>query len=417
MFLTLTGKEIRQNGKSLIYLLYIVLLVVFFASQLGGIGSNMISAPKEGQEDYSRYGYKTDISEEDIMRSALGKLVTDYYHDVYVTYPVGYTKYVTLSEDEKAEIADIIRETTGLENDRQIEESISAFYAENTADGSASASYSVEPMEDLTYDTFLEKMARVAEILGPGSEFTEDRMRGSTMIPLDYEGAKQAYAELVEKDGYTGGYARLFCDYMGIVAGILPVFPAVTRMLRDRRAGVQELLYVRKASSASVILSRYAALAVLSMAPVMLLSLLPLADCIAAQGGSIRLDYLAFLKYDLGWILPTILFVLAVGVFFTEFTDSALGVLIQAVIWFCALMQSMNRMQGGAYGWNLIPRHNTQMNYGLFAEGFSQLVKNRVLYTVLALVLAGLTILVYEVKRKGRLRRRGKILRSRKRVS
>ena len=36
MFLTLTGKEIRQNGKSLIYLLYIVLLVVFFASQLGG---------------------------------------------------------------------------------------------------------------------------------------------------------------------------------------------------------------------------------------------------------------------------------------------------------------------------------------------------------------------------------------------
>ena len=92
MFLTLTGKEIRQNGKSLIYLLYIVLLVVFFASQLGGIGSNMISAPKEGQEDYSRYGYKTDISEEDIMHSAPGKLVTDYYHDVY---PTGYVTYTS----------------------------------------------------------------------------------------------------------------------------------------------------------------------------------------------------------------------------------------------------------------------------------------------------------------------------------
>lgn len=417
MFLTLTGKEIRQNAKSLIYLLYLVLLVVFFTSQLGGIGGNMISAPKEGQNDYSRYGYKTDISEKDIMRSALGNLVSDYYYDVYVTYPVGYTKYVTPSEDEKAEIADIIRETTGLENEQQIADSIEAFYAAYAADGAASAPYFVEPLEDLTYDTFLEKMARVAEILGPGSDFTEDRMRGSTTVPLDYEGAKEAYAELVEKDGYTGGYARLFCDYMGVAAGILPVFPAVTRMLRDRRAGVQELLYVKKASSAAVILSRYAALVILAMAPVVILSLLPMADCIAAQGGAIRLDYLAFLKYDLGWLLPTILFVLAVGVFFTELTDSALGVLIQTVIWFGALMQSMSRMQGGAYGWNLIPRHNTQMNYGLFAEGFSQLVKNRVLYTVLALVLTGLTILVYEVKRKGRLRRRGKIFRSRKRVS
>lgn len=414
MFLTLTGKEIRQNAKTLIYLLYVVLLVVFFTSQLGGLGTNMISAPKEGQEDYSAYGYKTDVSEKDIMRSALGTLVSDYYYDVYITYPVGYTKYVTPSDEEKAEIADIIRETTGLENEQQITDDMTAFYEENDAAG---VPYLVEPLENLTYDAFLEKMARVAEILGPGSDFTEDRMRGSTRIPLDYEGAKEAYEELVEKDGYTGGYARLFCDYMGVTAGILPVFPAVTRILRDRRAGVQDLLYARKASSASVILSRYAALVVLAMVPIVILSLLPMADCIAAQGGNIRLDYLAFLKYDLGWLLPTVLFVLAVGVFFTELTETALGVFIQAVIWFGALMLGMNGMQGGAYGWNLVPRHNTEMNYGLFEAGFEQLAANRVLYTVLALILIGMTILVYEVKRKGRMRRRGKILRNRKRVS
>ena len=60
-------------------------------------------------------------------------------------------------------------------------------------------------------------MEQVADILGPGSEYTEDRLWSNVMIPVDYEGAVENYRALTEQDGLTGGYTRLFCDYMGII--------------------------------------------------------------------------------------------------------------------------------------------------------------------------------------------------------
>ena len=42
---------------------------------------------------------------------------------------------------------------------------------------------------------------------------------------------------------------------------------------------------------------------------------------------------------------------------------------------------------------------------------------NRILYAVLALVLLALTIVIYEKKRKGHLRRRGKIFGNHKRTA
>ena len=63
---------------------------------------------------------------------------------------------------------------------------------------------------------------------------------------------KEEYDNLVEKDGYTGGYLRLFCDYMGIIVAILPVFVVATRSLRDKRAKMKDLVYTRKVSSATL---------------------------------------------------------------------------------------------------------------------------------------------------------------------
>ena len=74
---------------------------------------------------------------------------------------------------------------------------------------------------------------------------------------MTYEDAAEAYNTLTEKDRLSGGYARLFSDYMVIFLGILPVFLAVTRGLRDRRAMMQELIYTRRCSSFTVVTSRY----------------------------------------------------------------------------------------------------------------------------------------------------------------
>ena len=73
MFVTLFRKECAQTAKSLIYWLYVACLVLFFNSQLGNM--HILAPPQEGQENYLDYGYKTDISEQEIMKTGAGSLV------------------------------------------------------------------------------------------------------------------------------------------------------------------------------------------------------------------------------------------------------------------------------------------------------------------------------------------------------
>ena len=357
MFITLFRKECAQTAKSLIYWLYVACLVLFFNSQLGNM--HILTPPQEGQADYLDYGYQTDITEQDIMETGTGSLVWAYYYDNYTTYPVGFAKSVSLDEEEKEEIGDIIYDLTGLKPE-DLEADIAAFFE-------------IHDIQTTQYEVKL-------------------------------------------KDGLTGGYTKLFCDYMGVVLGILPVFVTATRMLRDKRSRMQELIYARRVPSGTVMGSRYLALVCMHMLPVVVLSVIPTVNCVRAGIEGVNLDYLAWLKYDLGWLLPMVMAVVSVGIFCTELTETALAVLVQAVWWFVSLMTGGTSMYGGRYAWNLVPRHNTELNYAGFEEGFRQLAANRIFYTVLALVLLALTILVYERKRKGHLRRNGKISGNHKRA-
>ena len=403
MFITLFRKECAQTAKSLIYWLYVACLVLFFNSQLGNM--HILTPPQEGQADYLDYGNQTDITEQDIMETGTGSLVWAYYYDNYTTYPVGFAKSVSLDEEEKEEIGDIIYDLTGLKPE-DLEADIAAFFEIHDIQ---TTQYEVKLKDGLTYEKFLKYMERVAKILGPGSGYTEEMLRANVQIPVDYEGAAANYRDLTEKDGLTGGYTKLFCDYMGVVLGILPVFVTATRMLRDKRSRMQELIYARRVPSGTVMGSRYLALVCMHMLPVVILSVIPTVNCIRAGIEGVNLDYLAWMKYDLGWLLPMVMAVVSVGIFCTELTETALAVLVQAVWWFVSLMTGGTSMYGGRYAWNLVPRHNTELNYAGFEEGFRQLAANRIFYTVLALVLLALTILVYERKRKGHLRRNGKI--------
>ena len=416
MFVNLWKKECAQVGKSLIYWLYVIILVVFFVSQMGSMKETMVEKPEKGQENYMAYGTKESDEEKDVMEAALGNLARGIYYEHFETYPVGFAKSVSLSEKEWAELEEILLETTGLSKE-MIGADIEEHFKEHNPETNYMA-YVTEAKEGLTYQQFLKSMERVAEILGPGSDFTEDRMKASVELPMDYEGAVKAYENLVKKDGYTGGYLRLFCDYMGIILGILPIFVVATRILRDKRAQMQELVFVRKVSSVMLVAARYAAMVTMMMIPVILLSLAPMIDCMSfTKGSGIRLDYFAFLKYDFGWLLPELMIVTAVGFLITEWTESALAVLVQGACWFASLQIGVNSMSGGQYGWNLMPRHNTELNYAGFADGFGQLFLNRVLYAGLAVLFVSVTVWVYEKKRKGHLRRNGKILRNRKRTA
>lgn len=403
MFLNLLAKECRQTAKSMIYWLIVVILVFFYSSQLGGLSID--EKPEPGQEEY---GLAYGGDEEEVMNHTLGYLVSEYMNGKYATYPIGFYKSVTPSEEEEKRIREIIEQTTGLSSNDNIADAI------EEAQGDAQIIYGSSPVqakEDLNYEEFKKLMQEVDDILGGGSSYAADSLETNVSSPKTYEQALEDYNNLTDKDHLTGGYARLFCDYMGILLGILPVFLAVTRGLRDRRSKMQELIACRKASSTSIIASRYAAMLIMLMVPVLLLSCIPLVQCIkAVSGTAVQIDYLAFIKYGLGWLLPTTMTAAAVGLVLTELTDTALGVLVQIVWWFLTIFSSIGSMHGGAYGWSLIPRHNTVYNYTGFHDSFWQLAANRGLYAALSIVLVAISIFIYSLKRKGRLDIRGKIL-------
>lgn len=408
MFLQLLAKECSQTLKSMIYWLIVIILTVFFFSQLGGM--QIAEEPKPGLESY---GSTTGGDEKAIMKATLGYLASEYSTGTYTTYPIGFYKTVKPNEEEQKRIGEIVAETTGLKSKDEIN---SALEMENPENLIVLGSVPIQPTNGLTYERFEELAEEVDDILGGGSYYAKDNLKSNARTPKTYEQALDEYKDLTEKEHLTGGYARLFSDYMGIMLGILPVFLVVTRGMRDRRSHMQELIASRKASSAVIIASRYFSMLLMLMLPILLLSCIPLAECISSAAGSgIHIDYFAFVKYSFGWLLPTMMIATAVGMVLTELTDTALGVLVQLIWWFLSIFGSMSSMSGGRYGFDLVPRHNTVYAYQAFQEGFSELAANRVLYVVLSLLLVALTIVFYSLKRKGRLDIHGKIFRNHKR--
>lgn len=409
MFFELLKKECGQTLKSLIYWLYVFCLLVFFYSQMGSGSFDNIAKPVPGEE--GNYGTVISKEEDKIMESTLGELANNLDQDSWTVYPVGFAKHVTLSLEEKQEIEEIFQDCTGLSLE-EASQIIADSYTQ--VQGGAimqTKEIAIKPLSSLTYEEFQKQMEKVCQILGPGSDYEYQSYSQGVAVPATYEQALERYENLMEKDKLTGGYARLFADYVGIALGMLPVFAAVTRFLRDKRAQMAELVYVRKASSAAVVLSRYLAMVIMMLLPVLLLSFYSLSQCMAyAKSTGTDIDYFAFLPVVFGWLLPEILAVSAVGMFFTELTDTALGVLVQGVWWFADIFTgAAGGLSTGNFGMHLILRHNSIMGYDVFQDHFQEFCLNRAGYFLLALVLVVLTVLLYGEKRKGRWNFYGKI--------
>lgn len=399
MFGTLFLKECKQVLHSLVYYIYLAIFVLFMVSQLGG--NEIVSKPTTGQEFY---GTKVTTDEHEIMGATLGKLVNAVNWNSFATYPTGFYRGVTLSDEELDTLKDIIDNCTQKSWDQIMEESKEYYEQFDTSDYEqsylADAGYRVDAAQEVTYDYFAEEMEKVCDIVGAGSDYEKATYESSVSVPMTYEDAMEEYQAVVNEDGITGAYMRLYCDYAGIVLALLPIFLGVTRCVRDKRAKAEGVIYARNASSFTIVASRYVANAVMIFLPVVLLAFATQASYIyQAHTLDVQPQIMAFLWYSVIWLLPTLLFILAVSFFLTELTN---GVIATIIMVFCVIAADMSVTNlVGNFGWRLIPRWNTfgmTMNY--MAQR-STLYQNRILYTGLAIVVFALAVVVYNYKRKG----------------
>ena len=440
--------EMKKTVCSVVYLLFLALMIYNWYENFYGVTEKEIRKAYESDSSvYSTvpggailaepdpetgsYGTKSEENPEKIMCGGTDKLIIEYLNNSYATYPVSYYKEVILDEEEQEEILKIIQEITGL-NEEQISnlpddyfprvngniihmESEAETETDITADiGDADVAaeakdYTKHFISQVTYDRFKELMAEASDIIGPGSNYTRDNLLlYYGQVEMDYEEAVDEYHTTIYDDKVTIAFARLFCDYLSRTLGLYPVFLAVAMWMRDRRCRMQELINVKAIGTAKLIIVRYLALLAAVLIPVFLLSLeslVPLVEFSVETG--IEIDLFAFAKYILWWLLPTSMIVLALGMFLTILTRTPVAVIVQLVWWF--MDSSFTELSGDTGLFTLMIRHNLLNGSELIRQDLGIIWMNRGIMAGVAVLLVLLSIVIYDMKRGGKLEQKNKM--------
>lgn len=428
----LLGKEIKKTIVSMTFLVFIIALLAMPLSQeVLNFSNNSLTAPKQGED----YGIQQKEVPELIMPAAFNSLYKEFTTNEYIAYPIGFYKNVKLNDTDREKMAEIISTLSGVsvndllgyeavanpqdrmeivlddnQNYSEQEDGSIIMNKENEDNEATNTSSNIEItlLDEISYDEFKECMKQADDLIGGGSNYSENSLLNYSYVPITYEDAVWSYNLIESEDKFTGAYARLFCDYVGIILSVLPVFIAVAICLKDSRAKMNDLVYARKTSSFKLILSRYFAIIIAIMFPTVILAYI--SNCtVWGQYSGMTLDYFVPLKYAIGWLMPSVMIAAAIGMFFTELTGTPIAIAIQGLWWFIDLNAGVSRLRGIHTLFELIPRHNSLGNTQIFLDEFNTLAANRLIIAGVALLFVAATVIVYEKKRRGKFGGYGKI--------
>lgn len=428
-------KELKKIIFGVPYFLFVVMLVFVLRSQdVLDFSNSKITKP----EPNGNYGTKNEEIPEIIMPAALQSLYAEFQENNYKTYPIGFIKNVKLNDNEQIEIAKMISTITGVDVDKiytnsshnnedmtldikgnaDIQPDGKGGFIISTQNNSEEKNEQDQQInltvrDDISYSEFKNLMQKVDDILGGGSAYAPESLISYGVVSLTYEEAVQRYELIKSHDKMTGGYARLFSDYtVAMALSILPVFLAVTMSIKDKRSKISELIYTKKISGIKIIFVRFFATITAVMLPVIILSYLSNIT-VWSMYKEMKLDYLMPLKYDFGWIMPSAMIVIAIGMCLTELTNTPIAVAVNGLWWFLDINMGMKSVTASYSLFRLVPRHNADIHSYFriqdFIDNFSNLLVNRLLFVGLSILLVIVTILIYEAKRKGKLNGNNKI--------
>lgn len=449
----LFGMECKKIAKSVLYwVLVLALLAVSLYQYDPSVESELhrtndpasvfYTAP-DGDYAEERNSVPDEAMEHTMMIGATKLLMYNYRDNCYQYYPFGYVKEKTMSDKEQAVILQYLMELTGLreqelagtkdgagdtnigdvpisgggafvlepgkgstnENGQFVIRPDEWQYVPGDGTSSETPSQSSGSFEiQVSFERFKEIMEEVSRMIGRNSYFRW------TMLKLYYFGndmedapiTERQHREFYEGDRVTGAFARYYCDSISISVLFLPAFVIVDLMLRDKRRKMQGLTYPRTISSAKLICTRYAAAVCMTMLPILILPVKSLVVLMRYCGSiGVQADALAFVKYTLAWILPTVLLIMAISLVVTALLENYTAILLAGLIWLVG-KPTVDKLEGGNYDlFDLIIRHNTLKGYGRMMENIQMLALNRITISVIALALVGLAVLVYSKKRKG----------------
>lgn len=396
-------KECKKIVLSLAFVIYCIVVFAFYFTQFRSDAQTPLPKPVPGAESY---GDTAKEIPEILMPAAIESLVGEYLSDSFTAYPYGFYKSVRLKEKDKTRMAEIIAELSGISQDAL--DSFEGFDPGGyDMDESGCVVYREPHLPEITipaamtYEHFRDLMREADKIIGGGSKYSDRSIvENFSLVPKTYEDALAEYAYFTGVDQITVAYARLFCDYLGIFLAMMPVFVAASLAGLDQRSRMEQLAYVRKLSSAKLIFTRYFALVAVMVIPVLLTAF----DAYAVVRDIYpdnELDSTAFLRYAGFWLIPNIMTAAAVGMLITELTSALLAIFVQGVWWFASVMTSIGGLTGNIGRFTLVMRHNDLLEADVFHAQWSNIVFNRVFFSAVSILAVALTVLIYEMKRRG----------------
>ncbi|MDU5333142.1 ABC transporter permease [Enterococcus sp.] len=395
----LLKKELGLTLKSLTYWLAVLFIGVFLFTQLG---SDFISLkkPEPGQ---SEYGITSTTNKKEIQQQTISTLLQQYNSRGYNTYPFGFLKVVKLSKSDTATIKEILKQATGKSID-EINKTQTEMALENPEMDQFTLAKNLPIAKGYSYAAFEKDMKKVADLIGNGSAFSKNFYLSQARRQMTYQEATENFQTILKKDRVSGAFARMACDYLGLILGLVPVFVAATVVLRDKRAQSQLVVNSKRISTFKLHGTRFLSTVLLILLPVMILSLLPAIQSVyVAQKYQDTGDLLLFYQYIIGWTLPTIVAVVGMSFLITTLFNGLVSVIFQLGFWLLSLLNNGQQIVGSVR-LNLIPRFNDVGSREVFERIFSELVINRIFWLILGLICFLISCVVFDLKRKGRMR-------------
>ena len=437
-------KELKKICFSIVYILFIGLLLLSWHENFYGVtskeiqasngaeasitsqitGGSILAKPEQGADNYGLI--KKEVPDK-IMCGGTDMLIIEYLNNSYATYPFNYYKEVILSTEEQKEILSIIEEITGLSEEQiknlpddyfpsvngniihmggdaaQNQDGSFSFSTENSDTLQEEEDYTKHFVAQVSYERFKELMSQAEEIIGDGSYYSMDMLlEYYGQAEMTYDEAINEYNKTIYDDKVSIAFARLFCDYMTRVLGLYPIFIVVVFWLKDRRNKMNELINSKQIETVKLIIVRTLAILTAVILPVIILSfesLIPLMEYSAETG--IAIDAFAFIKYILWWLLPTVIVVTGLGTFLTILTTTPIAILVQFIWWF--IDSAITGLSGDTRLYTLMIRHNSLNGAELIQRDFNIIWLNRGLMMFVSIVLIYLSIVIYNKKRGGKL--------------
>lgn len=437
-------KELKKICFSIVYILFIGLLLLSWHENFYGVtskeiqasngaeasitsqitGGSILAKPEQGADNYGLI--KKEVPDK-IMCGGTDMLIIEYLNNSYATYPFNYYKEVILSTEEQKEILSIIEEITGLSEEQiknlpddyfpsvngniihmggdaaQNQDGSFSFSTENSDTLQEEEDYTKHFVAQVSYERFKELMSQAEEIIGDGSYYSMDMLlEYYGQAEMTYDEAINEYNKTIYDDKVSIAFARLFCDYMTRVLGLYTIFIVVVFWLKDRRNKMNELINSKQIETVKLITVRTLAILTAVILPVIILSfesLIPLMEYSAETG--IAIDAFAFIKYILWWLLPTVIVVTGLGTFLTILTTTPIAILVQFIWWF--IDSAITGLSGDTRLYTLMIRHNSLNGAELIQRDFNIIWLNRGLMMFVSIVLIYLSIVIYNKKRGGKL--------------